>query len=236
MGKSKKARCLILGLVVMMAFGAMAIPVVAAVIQKQITVATGVNIYVDDTKLNPTDVNGNPVEVFIYNGTTYLPVRSVAEAVGKPVLWDGKTRSVYLGKHDTDEPAVMLHELDYFDRSSEFRTYRDVKDNLGNSYDYGFASRGSGWQTYNINGKYTKMKGKYILSYEYRDTNYENRFKVYGDGKLIYNSTVMTSGVFPIDFEIDLRGVLELKIEIDKYSYGGHSADTVYFVNTGLYQ
>lgn len=236
MGKSKKARCLILGLVVMMAFGAMAIPVVAAVIQKQITVATGVNIYVDDTKLNPTDVNGNPVEVFIYNGTTYLPVRSVAEAVGKPVLWDGKTRSVYLGKHDTDEPAVMLHELDYFDRSSEFRTYRDVKDNLGNSYDYGFTSSnilsGNDWQTYNIDGKYTKMKGKYILNYKYRDTPHKERFKVYGDGKLIYNSSVMTGGVHPIDFEIDLRGVLELKIEISDVI----GSSRTYFVNTGLYQ
>ena len=37
-------------------------------------------------------------EPFIYNGTTYLPVRAVSEAVGKKVTWDGNTNTVYLGE------------------------------------------------------------------------------------------------------------------------------------------
>lgn len=37
-------------------------------------------------------------EPFVYDGTTYLPVRSVAEAVGKEVKWDSKTQTVILGK------------------------------------------------------------------------------------------------------------------------------------------
>ena len=56
--------------------------------------------------------------------------------------------------------------------------------------------------------------------------------KLYGDGKLLYSSPVMTSGVHPIDFEIDLAGVLELKIEI---THDGSTRPT-YLVNTGLYQ
>ena len=36
-------------------------------------------------------------EPFIYNGTTYLPIRAVGEAVGKQVSWDGRTNTVYLG-------------------------------------------------------------------------------------------------------------------------------------------
>ena len=35
-------------------------------------------------------------EPFIYEGTTYLPVRAVAEAVGKEVAWDGATQTVTL--------------------------------------------------------------------------------------------------------------------------------------------
>jgi hypothetical protein len=113
--KQKTKYYLVLGIVIVAMFGIMIVPSVAAMLQKQITVSTGVNIYVDDKKLNPVDANGNPVEVFIYNGTTYLPVRAIADAVGKPVMWDGATKSVYLGRHDTDKPAVMLHKLDYFD-------------------------------------------------------------------------------------------------------------------------
>ena len=37
-------------------------------------------------------------EPFIYNGTTYLPIRAVGEAVGKEVTWNGGTNTVYLGE------------------------------------------------------------------------------------------------------------------------------------------
>jgi len=57
-----------------------------------------IKIYVDGDKLNPTDANGNTVEPFIYNGTTYLPVRAIGEALGKQVTWDNNTNSVYLGE------------------------------------------------------------------------------------------------------------------------------------------
>lgn len=236
----QKIKYLVLGMIIMAVFSTMVVPAMAAMIQKQITVATGVNIYVDDVKLNPVDSSGKPVEAFIYNGTTYLPVRAVAEAVGKAVSWDGKTRSVYLGKHDSEEPAVMLYQLDYFDRGGykEFKTFDNVKDNLGNSYDIGFTASHSlyrqGWQTYYINGMYRKMKGRYVLNYESRDTKTENGFKVYGDGKLIYSSPVMTGGVHPIDFEIDLAGVLELRIEY--IDYGSYGNPETFLVDTGLYQ
>ena len=56
-----------------------------------------IKIYVDGMLINPKDSNGNTVEPFIYNGTTYLPVRAVGETIGKQVSWDGATSSVYLG-------------------------------------------------------------------------------------------------------------------------------------------
>ena len=76
--------------------------------KRTITVYSGVDIYVDDARLDARDANGNPVEVFIYNGTTYLPVRAVGEAVGKAVQWEAKTSSVYIGQHKSDKPAVWL--------------------------------------------------------------------------------------------------------------------------------
>lgn len=56
-----------------------------------------IKIFIDGTELVPKDANGNTVEPFIMNGTTYLPVRAVANAFGKDVDWDGETQTVYLG-------------------------------------------------------------------------------------------------------------------------------------------
>lgn len=58
----------------------------------------GIKIYVDGDKITPKDGNGTIVEPFIYDGTTYLPVRAVSEALGKQVSWDGNSNSVYIGQ------------------------------------------------------------------------------------------------------------------------------------------
>lgn len=44
------------------------------------------------------DSTDKAIEPFIYNGTTYLPVRAVGEALGERVQWDGKTQTVYVGE------------------------------------------------------------------------------------------------------------------------------------------
>lgn len=42
-------------------------------------------------------------EPFIYEGTTYLPVRAVGEAVGKNVTWDDASKAVMLGETEQKE-------------------------------------------------------------------------------------------------------------------------------------
>lgn len=59
-----------------------------------------IKIVIDGTEL-ATDK-----EAFIYEGTTYLPVRAVAEAVGKEVAWNGETQTVTLSTAaSTSTPA-----------------------------------------------------------------------------------------------------------------------------------
>ncbi|MBO5409080.1 MAG: hypothetical protein J6A61_06780 [Clostridia bacterium] len=57
---------------------------------------SNIKLYINGTQLTPKDANGNPTEPFIVNGTTYLPIRAVGEALEKDVRWDGTTNSVYL--------------------------------------------------------------------------------------------------------------------------------------------
>lgn len=65
---------------------------------KEMVVAKGVNIYVDEYPYQPKDANGNPVDKFIYNGTTYLPVRAISNIYGSSIRWDGATNSVFIGR------------------------------------------------------------------------------------------------------------------------------------------
>ncbi|MCL2225245.1 MAG: copper amine oxidase N-terminal domain-containing protein [Defluviitaleaceae bacterium] len=74
-----------------------AVTVAANAVTQYITVTfRGIRIVVDGEQITPRDGHGNVVEPFIWNGTTYLPVRAVAEAVGQDVRWDGATSTVYL--------------------------------------------------------------------------------------------------------------------------------------------
>jgi len=56
-----------------------------------------IKICIDGNYITPKDANGTIVEPFAINGTTYLPVRAVASALGKEVAWDGETSTVFLG-------------------------------------------------------------------------------------------------------------------------------------------
>lgn len=55
-----------------------------------------IKILLDGRELIPQDVNGNSTEPFIIEGTTYLPVRAVAGALGLGVAWDNASSTISL--------------------------------------------------------------------------------------------------------------------------------------------
>ncbi|MDR1572114.1 MAG: copper amine oxidase N-terminal domain-containing protein [Clostridiales Family XIII bacterium] len=69
-----------------------------------------VKIHVNGRPIIPRDANGAMVEPFIVNGTTYLPVRAVSEALGMKVAWDGEAKIVSVGEApvEPDPPAPVV--------------------------------------------------------------------------------------------------------------------------------
>ena len=205
----------VLGIVVAALFVSLTSPAFATLAGKTIEVFTGVNVYVDDQLIEPKDVNGNPVEVFIYNGTTYLPIRAIGNALGKPVDWDGSTYSAYVGKHASDRPAVMLADMDYFTGYENIETKASDTDNFGQTH-YSCITNDFD-RSYILNGQYSKMTGTLYLPYDLRSETIHKdatSLNVYGDGKLIYSFTIPEDavGFTPVDFDIDLTGILKLDI------------------------
>ena len=81
----------------------MSVPAGATLAAKSIQVNSGISVYLNDGKLVPTDVNGKTVDVFSSNGTTYLPLRALSQALGKSVAWDGTTGTVHVGGYSVDD-------------------------------------------------------------------------------------------------------------------------------------
>lgn len=215
-----KIKYMLLGAIITVLASQSIVPTAASMVGKTINVYTGISVYVDDQEIIPTDVNGNRVDVFYYNGTTYLPARAISKVFGKPIQWEGKTQSIYIGSHKSDKPAVWLQELDYF-TGNDLRVRDNVKDNMGNNRQETISGNGYTGEfdnTYLINGQYSAISGTLFQIYDERSTEGEraSKLKIYGDGDLLYSAEVR-GGVEPVDFQVDITGVMELRVEFDPY-------------------
>ena len=92
--KAKRWIGVVLAVVLVIALGA-TVSAAAQTIQTEITYRN-IKITLNGEALEPKDATGNTVEPFIMNGTTYLPVRAISEALGLTVGWDDKTSTVIL--------------------------------------------------------------------------------------------------------------------------------------------
>lgn len=101
---------------------------------KTITAETGVRLVVNGQECIPKDVNGNIKDIYIVNGTTYVPVRAVSETLDLPITWSDKTNSVFIGLHKTTgltvenmgkltDPAVYYQSFENFYTGSDWAYY-----------------------------------------------------------------------------------------------------------------
>lgn len=210
----KRWKDMLAGGLIVAAVAGLAVPALAATGSRNVRVDySDIKLVINGETVTPRDGDGNVVEPFTIDGTTYLPVRAVGEAVGKTVQWEPKTNSVYLGKHTGEKPAVWLQDLDYF-TGKDLRVKATEKDNLGNVRQETVDASNGFTNTYLLNGQYSAISGTLFQRYDYRSHSRESELLIYGDGELLY-SAKMTGGMQPIDFYVDLEGVLELKIDFN---------------------
>lgn len=78
--------------------------------RKTITVTSGVNVEFNNEAIDMTDANGKAVEAFIYNGTTYVPIRAVSNAFGADIGYDRNTQTISI-YDDFSEVAAVAHGM-----------------------------------------------------------------------------------------------------------------------------
>lgn len=124
---------------------------------KNITVQyDNIKLVIDGVTITPKDANGSTVEPFIYNGTTYLPVRAVGNALGKQVSWDGNTKTVYLG----DNLGLKTYLVDVCLPYETSGFYAETFKMGGETYGRGFKQYGAPWNfaLFNLNGHYKTLE------------------------------------------------------------------------------
>jgi len=108
MRKMQKLGYIALGAVFMLML-VTAVPVFAASTQRQLTAHfNNIRIVIDGVLITPRDGLGNIVEPFVVDGTTYLPVRAIAEALGRTVQWDENTQTVHISASLVTTPPVNI--------------------------------------------------------------------------------------------------------------------------------
>lgn len=93
-------------LTVVLILAILATGVTAATSRKADLYYRDIKITLDGQTITPKDANGAIVDPFIIDGTTYLPVRAVSEALGLNVSWDDATSTVVLQSPGYTPPST----------------------------------------------------------------------------------------------------------------------------------
>lgn len=118
------------------------------------------------------------VEPFIYNGTTYLPVRAVAEALGEKVEYDKNSSTVYIGEKIQIPKTNGISLLEYTKKKpfygagahAEVLTSIDGKNHITAAQDnhkFTTVIPGSSSGNLRLNSNFKSLKGRFVI----RDTD-----------------------------------------------------------------
>lgn len=224
----KQGRTFLAGFLAAVLTMALITPAGAALVSKMIQVFTGVTIYVDGEEMQPKDANGNPVETFIYNGTTYVPIRAVSQYFGKTVQWDGSTNTVHIGVAKGEAQYLLdvcppYQTADCYE-SPEFITMAGQKYKKGfrfhDGYDNNFA-------LFNLNAQYKTLE--FDVGHIDGERMREAVLYIYLDGERAFELE-LTGDMMPRHCSINLNSALQMKIVL---AYPENNFGTSYFYALG---
>jgi len=213
---------------------------------------SGISVVLDGKQLSLTDATGKTVEPFVIDGTTYLPVRAISQALDLDVQWNGDSNTVYLStapmEDSTSGKVVNMSTLEAYSGEGDFISAQSFM-NRQEKYSpdnmlYAFAGESIlGWTlkdvptgysvTYLLNGDYTALKvnaasidGQGSTTFIFQD----------GDTMKELKKVTLAPGDKPVELTIDVTGLDKLRIY---YSVSPHkfSGSGYYYIepNGALY-
>ncbi|WP_432355342.1 stalk domain-containing protein [Sporosarcina sp. A2] len=181
---------------------------------------------------------------FVYNGSTYVPLRFVAENLNKEVIWDKSTQSVlintpkqvqpkvsYLGdtvkymnyQESTSLNAAILVYNNKIDLNNGYLSSTSSKDNLSSVYkhfllmmldDYS-GDLSNSLVEFPLGSKYNQFTTRLGLGDEYKNSRNTAIVDFLVDGEII-KSVELKAGDFPEDITIGVKNGKKLGIRLTR--------------------
>ncbi|MCD9021822.1 stalk domain-containing protein [Cohnella silvisoli] len=178
----------------------------------------------DGVNWQPTDSKGNEVLPITYNGTTYLPLRVIADAFNIPVKYDGRAKTISLGNTEgvSDNQNVTLYAKQMKTEYSA-SAYYDVIDKKqlvfgGHQYNGAFAVTASSSEIYYLKVDFGQ---KYNSLHLIMVGKANMKFKVYnGDKQQLTDEISLVEGEVK-EVDVDLQGSQFATI----YTYGADTSN-----------
>lgn len=122
----------IIGIFLGILIGTMFMTSAAAVSQtvQKTLLYNNLKITLDGVEVIPKDANGVYVEPFAIDGTTYLPVRAISNALGLGVDWDQKTSTVILTSPKEETDPASPTGLVLYDANGVKITYNGIETDM----------------------------------------------------------------------------------------------------------
>ena len=119
------------------------LPVTALAVSGAIRIEVSpISVLMDGEVFQPKDAKGNDVMVFTYNGTTYAPLRALAEAYGLEVGYDGE-RNIATVSQQPAQTQVPVADTGYAGFEKQWTVKEKPVTNYGSEKIYTAAYSGS---------------------------------------------------------------------------------------------
>ena len=181
-----------------------------------------IKVYKDNVLCELKDANGSIIEPFIYNGTTYMPVRGTANIADMEVTWDGNTKSVYLWDDMVPEGTYLMEvcpPYETYECNIYLASDGSKFDMSGEKYSNGLELKYPGaYALFNLNSKYSTVE----CTVGHSGDNQEAKSVAFMvDGKIVEEVDLEAESM-PKTISIPVSYGLQLKIlrtESDGYYY-----------------
>lgn len=185
----------------------------------QASLDTTISVKLNGESQTLLDANGTRIFPITYKGSTYLPVRAVADLVGLGVDWDQATKSVLLGKVaggvDLIDTYDIYHKATVGDqtyvgqtRTADGKT-EDIAGVTQTHWIYAFVNwYGNATFSYNLQGKHDTLTFSYYA-------NEDAVMKVTGDDGNLLGEYTITGGAVPKTVTLPLANTYELKFILE---------------------